>query len=113
MTMECRCEERGDDAISGPMSTVDAAIPILDLGPYLAGVPGADLRLAAELRRACETVGFYFITDHGVPQTDTMIECLPTCQAPRNPPKFPPQTYGEFYAWFIARNYAHQQDAAK
>jgi isopenicillin N synthase-like dioxygenase len=47
------------------------------------------------------------------PNTDTMIECLPTCQEPGNPPKYPPQTYGEFYAWFIARNYAHQQGAAE
>jgi isopenicillin N synthase-like dioxygenase len=47
------------------------------------------------------------------PNTDTMIECLPTCQGPDNPPKYPPQTYGDFYAWFIARNYAHQQDAAE
>jgi len=47
------------------------------------------------------------------PNTDTMIECLSTCQGPGNPPKFPPQTYGEFYAWFIARNYAHQQNAAE
>jgi len=62
------CGERGDDAISAPMSTVDQSIPILDLGPYLAGAPGADARLAAELRRACEEIGFYFITGHGVPQ---------------------------------------------
>ena len=47
------------------------------------------------------------------PSTDTMIECLPTCQGPDNPPKFPRQTYGEFYAWFIAKNYAHQQNAAE
>jgi isopenicillin N synthase-like dioxygenase len=47
------------------------------------------------------------------PNTDTMIECLPTCQGRGNPPKYPPQTYGDFYAWFISRNYAHQQDAAE
>jgi len=47
------------------------------------------------------------------PNTDTMIRCLSTCEGPGNPPKYPPQTYGEFYAWFIARNYAHQQDAAE
>jgi isopenicillin N synthase-like dioxygenase len=47
------------------------------------------------------------------PNTDVVIECLPTCQAPDNPPKHPPQTYGEFYAWFIRKNYAHQQDAAE
>src|SRR5437762_10958947 len=50
------------------MNDADETIPILDLGPYLAGEPGADLRLAAELRRACEEIGFYFITNHGVPQ---------------------------------------------
>jgi isopenicillin N synthase-like dioxygenase len=46
-------------------------IPILDLGPYLAGVPGADRRLAEELRLASETVGFYFICNHGVSQALT------------------------------------------
>src|SRR5258708_7439975 len=50
------------------MSNAGESIPILDLGPYRAGAPGADLRLAAELRRACGEVGFYFITGHGVPQ---------------------------------------------
>ena len=47
------------------------------------------------------------------PNTDVMIECLPTCQGVDNPPKYPPQTYGDFYAWFISKNYAHQQDAAE
>ena len=47
------------------------------------------------------------------PNTDTLIECLPFCQGPDNPPKYRPQTYGEFYAWFIAKNYAHQQEAAE
>ncbi len=51
------------------MSNADESIPILDLGPYLAGAAGADLRRAAELRRACEEIGFYFITGHGVPQS--------------------------------------------
>ena len=32
---------------------------------------------------------------------------------PEGPPKHPPQTYGDFYAWFIAKNYAHQQAAAE
>ena len=49
----------------------DAAedIPVLDLGPYLAGAPGALPRLAADLRRAFEQVGFYFIVNHGVPRS--------------------------------------------
>jgi len=47
------------------------------------------------------------------PNTDVMIECLPTCCGPDTPPRYPPQTYGDFYAWFIRKNYAHQQDAAE
>jgi len=39
------------------------------------------------------------------PNTDTVIECLATCQGLDNPPKYQPQTYGEFYAWFIRQNY--------
>src|SRR6266699_1904610 len=50
------------------MSAADETIPILDLGPYLAGEPAAEHRLADELRRACEQIGFYFIVNHGVPQ---------------------------------------------
>lgn len=43
-------------------------IPILDLGDYLAGKPGALETTAKELRHAAENVGFYFIKGHGVPQ---------------------------------------------
>lgn len=43
-------------------------IPVLDIGGYLAGKPGALERLGAELRRAFEEIGFYFIVGHGVPQ---------------------------------------------
>ena len=44
-------------------------IPAIDLGPYLAGEPGSLERAGAALRHAFENVGFYFITNHGVPQT--------------------------------------------
>jgi isopenicillin N synthase-like dioxygenase len=42
-------------------------IPVVDLGPYLAGVPEAVDRTARELRFALTEIGFYFIVDHGVP----------------------------------------------
>lgn len=45
------------------------AIPVLDLGPYFAGEPGAAERTAAELRRINETVGFLYIVNHGVPRS--------------------------------------------
>ncbi len=41
-------------------------IPIIDLGPYLAGTPGAIDRTAGQLRFALTEIGFYFIVNHGV-----------------------------------------------
>lgn len=43
-------------------------IPSLDLGPYLAGVPGALDELASKLARIQQEIGFYYITNHGVPR---------------------------------------------
>ena len=36
-----------------------AKIPVIDYGPYFAGVPGALERLAEEVRYACENIGFF------------------------------------------------------
>ena len=41
-------------------------IPVIDLGPYLAGEAGAMDRTAAELRFALTEIGFYFIVNHGI-----------------------------------------------
>jgi len=42
-------------------------IPVIDLGPYLAGEPGALDQAAGELRFALTEIGFYFVANHGVP----------------------------------------------
>ena len=47
---------------------VTETIPIIDLGPYLAGEPGALDRTAQEMRFALTQIGFYFIVNHGVPR---------------------------------------------
>ena len=53
-------------------STLDHAgkmqIPIIDLGPFLSGVPGAEAATAGALREACEGLGFFFVRNHGVDQ---------------------------------------------
>ncbi len=49
-------------------ATTEATIPVLDLDPYRAGVPGALEAVAAELREALEGIGFFLIINHGVPQ---------------------------------------------
>ena len=43
-------------------------IPILDLGPYLAGEAEALETLAGQLRHAQEHIGFYFTVNHGIPR---------------------------------------------
>ena len=51
---------------------VDAAtkaIPLIDIGAALRGEPGAIDSVAVEIRRACESVGFFYLAGHGVPQT--------------------------------------------
>ena len=49
------------------------------------------------------------------PHIDTVIECLPTCQGPGNPPRFPPITYDEYLRWWYAANYpaSLQRDEAR
>jgi isopenicillin N synthase-like dioxygenase len=43
-----------------------AVIPVIDVGPYLSGRPGALAATAAELGRALREVGFFVIVNHGV-----------------------------------------------
>jgi isopenicillin N synthase-like dioxygenase len=41
-------------------------IPVLDIGPYLAGGVGAAAPLARAIARACEDTGFLVVANHGV-----------------------------------------------
>jgi isopenicillin N synthase-like dioxygenase len=43
-------------------------IPTLDISDYVAGKPGARERIGRELRRISETIGFFYLAGHGVPQ---------------------------------------------
>jgi isopenicillin N synthase-like dioxygenase len=45
-----------------------AQIPVIDFGPCFAGEAGALERLAVEVGRACEEVGFFYALNHGVAQ---------------------------------------------
>ena len=50
-------------------SLAENEIPILDLGPYFAGEAAALEGLGRELYRASTEVGFYFLKNHGIPQS--------------------------------------------
>ena len=96
---------------------VPLTIPVIDLAPLAAGAPGASDTVTAALADALDRVGFFFIIGHGVaadlvsPRLDHMIECLPSCQGPGDPPRYAPITYGEYVAWFTGQNYHGEADA--
>jgi isopenicillin N synthase-like dioxygenase len=48
------------------------------------------------------------------PHLDTEIACLPSCQGPGNPPRYPPITYADYLDWWYDANYnaARQRDVA-
>ena len=35
------------------------------------------------------------------------VECLPTCTGPENPPKYPRQSYWDFFQWYMQNTYTH------
>jgi isopenicillin N synthase-like dioxygenase len=35
------------------------------------------------------------------------IECLPTCTGPENPPKYPRESYWDFFQWYMQNTYTH------
>ena len=51
-----------EKAIDDPYSE----IPVLDLGPYLAGEKGALEDIGAKVRHIQETIGFWAVINHGV-----------------------------------------------
>ncbi len=40
------------------------------------------------------------------PTADTIIDCLPTCRGPDNPPQEPPIACVDYLRWFMAENFA-------
>jgi isopenicillin N synthase-like dioxygenase len=44
-------------------------VPVIDMGPYVAGTPEGKRQVAEELGRACREVGFYVLVGHGVDPT--------------------------------------------
>ena len=38
---------------------------------------------------------------------DSAVECLPTCTSADNPPKYPPESYWDYYNWRMNRTYTH------
>jgi isopenicillin N synthase-like dioxygenase len=54
--------------LAAPPPASTERIPVLDVGPYLAGTPGARAALADRIARTCEDTGFLVISNHGIDQ---------------------------------------------
>ena len=48
------------------LNKVYTEIPVLDLGPYMAGENGALEELGVQVRNIQETIGFWAVINHGV-----------------------------------------------
>ncbi len=48
-------------------ATAENRIPVIDVGPFLAGAPGSARALANQVTRTCLDTGFLVISNHGVP----------------------------------------------
>jgi isopenicillin N synthase-like dioxygenase len=57
-----------NQAVPGGEAAATARIPILDVGPFLAGEAGAAAALGHEVAATCADTGFLVIANHGVPQ---------------------------------------------
>jgi isopenicillin N synthase-like dioxygenase len=49
------------------LDEVTKAIPVIDFGPAFAERPGGLEAVAAQVREACERIGFFYLAGHGVP----------------------------------------------
>ena len=47
------------------------AVPVVDFAPFLEGDEAGKRRVAAEIGAACEGIGFFYLTHHGVPAATT------------------------------------------
>jgi isopenicillin N synthase-like dioxygenase len=45
---------------------VTRTIPVIDVGPAFRGEPGGLAAVAAQVRQACERIGFFYLAGHGV-----------------------------------------------
>lgn len=56
------------DELAPPRPMEAGEVPIIDFAPFLTGDPAAKADVAAQIGEACEQVGFFMLTGHGVTQ---------------------------------------------
>lgn len=56
-----------DDDAMVARGVTPSDVPLIDFAPFLHGDPAARQAVAAQIARACETIGFFYLAGHGVP----------------------------------------------
>ena len=64
-----RSERSADDVAAAATVSLEE-VPIIDFAPFLGGDAAARRAVAAEIANACEQIGFFYLTGHGVAQAD-------------------------------------------
>ena len=64
-----RSERSADDIAAAATVSLDE-VPIIDFAPFLGGDAAARRAVAGEIANACEQIGFFYLTGHGVPQAE-------------------------------------------
>src|SRR5205085_4612374 len=54
-----------------PARVMRSGVPVVDLAPFLGGGPGERSAVARAIGHACEEIGFFTVTGHGVPASLT------------------------------------------
>lgn len=60
--------ERSEDDIAAAAVISLSEIPLIDFAPFLSGDAAARRAVADEIAHACEEIGFFYLTGHGVAQ---------------------------------------------
>lgn len=59
-------EDDADYAVRAQEMAADQ-IPVVDFAPFLSGDPDGRTQVAAQIARACEDIGFFYLKNHGAP----------------------------------------------
>lgn len=56
-----------EPSLVGERVSLDA-VPLIDFGPFLAGSEAERRAVALKIAEACRNIGFFYLTNHGIPQ---------------------------------------------
>ncbi len=80
---------------------------LINSGDMLKRWTNHHFRSTAHRARNLSTIDRYAIPFFFGTRDDAVIEALPTCIGPEDPPRHDPITYGDYQRWFLNRNYSN------